>query len=100
MYENMVSVPVCPKCGKFMVFTFAFRSKEYACLPCGTTEEFLCEKIMVSAEEHEKKRKLWEKDLQKLGLLRGGALCAKCQDERSCDDCKATLAHKYEYWKE
>ncbi len=96
----MKTVPKCPVCGEGMVFTFAFPYMEYACLPCNQVDEFFPrnERIEVSDEEHDAKKKLWAADLNKIALLEGGAHCEKCDRAMSCDDCKKTLAHEYEFY--
>lgn len=105
--KNKIEVPKCPSCGEGMVFTFAFPRMEYACLPCNETDEFFPrnEMIEVSEKEHDKKKKLWSKDLEVIAF-RGGARCGKNHPENEvCKKCKLPKErakdtnYKFKFWK-
>ena len=91
-----ISVPVCPECGGMMVFTFAFIGQEYACLPCGRTEEFMTRKSEFPLKDHDALKKLWKDDLHWLALRKGGATCRE-HDQRGCKVC-APLDYKPKYY--
>ena len=93
--SKTIRAPRCPNCGEGMVYTFAFAFKEYACLPCGTTEEFICKKEEFNAEEIEKKKELWKKDLHVLGIKKGGGLCALGSE---CDICPDIENYQYKFY--
>ena len=92
---SKIRLPKCPNCGGGMVYTFAFRGQEYACLPCGKTEEFLCKKEEFDKEEIEKKKELWKKDLHILGVTKGRGHCALGSE---CDLCPDKENYKFEYY--
>lgn len=100
-------VPQCPNCKEGMVSTYVFPYKEFACLPCGTTDEFFPhnDTIEVDSKVHDNKRELWRNDLSVLGLRNGGK-CIKCSQglEGDCPECidRKNLArdpeYKFEYY--
>lgn len=89
-----VKVPQCPKCKGPMVYTYAFAKKEYACVACGTTEEFLCKKEEFDADEVESLKQKWSKDLHVIGITKGGGICAN----PNCDICPTIKEYKFEYY--
>lgn len=93
---EMVELPVCPSCNGPMIFTFAFRGKEFACLPCNETDEFFCmnDKRMFPKEEVEALREKWSDDLHRIGATYGGGTCTKAV-------CGICPPHPYEFkfWK-
>ena len=105
--NDEIEVPQCPNCGEGMVFTFSFPRKEYACLPCGKTDEFLPRnnRILVLEKEHNAKKKLWKKDLGVIAYRWGGATCGKCKNTpRGCRHCRelkigaADKNYKFEFY--
>lgn len=109
---SKIRVPKCPKCGQMMIFTFVFPYQEYACLPCGEKDEFLArnEMIEVSEKEHDKKKKLWGKDLEVLTwrLNGSGVNCGDCEkkiNEGDCETCRwgkeqaKNKDYKFEFYK-
>lgn len=88
-------LPRCPKCSECMVFTMCFPYKEYACLPCNTTEEFCCEKEEFSKKEHDKKKKKWGKEIHAIAIKNG----AECGVEGDCDLCDNQDNYKFKFWR-
>ena len=84
-----------------MVWTFAFKFKEYACLPCNRTDEFCIKNDIVERNVYymNAKKKRWSKDLGVIARRWGGAKC-DCRNG-SCDDCRRAKNKNYqfEYWK-
>jgi len=75
-----VNVPICPRCNGGMIETFAFPGKEWACLPCGTTDTFFSvnPRGKFGAYEHQQKKAAWADDLHYLGMTLGrSAICAR-----------------------
>ena len=96
-----IKYPKCPKCGQAMIFTFAFKFKEYACLPCNETDTFFIRNDKVERNKYymNAKKKKWGRDLNVIARRFGGAIC-DCGDG-SCNDCKQAKDENYqfEYWK-
>jgi len=98
----MSKYPICRMCGNAMVFTFAFRGCEYACLPCdNAVPMFNSLEQEERQESHMKaKKEKWSEELSIIGRRFGGGQCALC-DDRSCELCKKTDDENYtfKYWK-
>lgn len=98
----MRKYPICNMCGFAMVWTFAFRGCEYACLPCDNAVPMhngLDKEERQDSQMKAKKNK-WSEELSIIGRRFGGGQCALCED-RSCELCKKTDDKNYafKYWK-
>lgn len=82
-----VQIDVCA-CGAPVIFTFAFRGREFICLDCGRTYEFFGPEKVDStpelAERHAALKAEWVENAGAQLLCDGGyhADCAKCESRR------------------
>ena len=94
--------PKCPECGYAMVWTFSFRYKEWACLPCYVTAPMFhgFDKVWRNIKYMDAKKRLWQRDLSVIARTEGGATCAVCND-KTCKWCKDAdnKNYKFTYWK-
>lgn len=97
MSENLISLPICPDCFKPMIFCMAIPYKEYVCIPCGTSEEFSCNKSLFSREEHDTNKKLWADDIHALAI-RNGASCVLKHERKPCKICDDLENYQYQYY--
>lgn len=90
-----MEVPKCPTCKEGMVSTMSFPGKEYACLPCGTSDEFFCHNERIEVEDTiiEDKIEKWGDDMHVLGVTIGGGKCT-AEDCKLCADLD-NYVHKY-----
>ena len=97
--SETINRPKCPGCEEPMIFSFCVKYKEYVCIPCGTAEEFLCDKQAETTQEAEDKLKeKYKNDIQRLSFLHGGATCGNCNNSggNNCKKCK--VPEEFEYW--
>ena len=100
MKKNTEKYPQCHKCGQAMVWTFAFAFNEWACLPCNTKAPMFngLEKVKRNVYYMNRKRKLWEEELHKIAITKGGASCLKKEKGESCGVCD-NKDFKFKIWK-
>lgn len=90
-------LPLCPKCEKPMIFCMAIPFKEFVCIPCGTSEEFLCEKVDASIAEHDAKIELYKDDIHALACG-NGAMCNLTLEDKDCPICEQGDKYEYKYY--
>jgi len=92
--SKKIEVPECPECGRGMVWTFAFPYNEYACLPCGTMDEFCCRgsRIEVDKQANERKKVRWDEELHVIAI-RNGAECIR----KDCEWCGKDEDRQYKF---
>lgn len=86
MVNDIVRRPRCPNCNGIMVFTFSFPGQEYACVPCGTTEQFLCKREEFPGSEEDQLIMKWAADLIWIGIRWGGGTC-QAHNKSDCRTC-------------
>ena len=100
MSEAIINRPECPQCNNAMIFSFCIAYKEYICIPCGTSEEFLngLETTETTQKKEDALKKKYSADLDRLAFTLGGATCSKCNSSKgnNCKHCK--FPDEFKYW--
>jgi len=102
--EDYAEYPACPNCGNAMVFTMSFPYKEWACLPCGETDEFFPrnKEIWRNIKAMDSKKRKWREELSIIARHIGGGKCAVegCENG-SCELCRkaADKNYQFKFWK-
>lgn len=91
--DGTMPLPFCPTCKQAMVFCMAIPFKEFVCIPCGTSEEFFCEKFDSSIAEHDAKIELYKDDIHALACG-NGAMCNATLEDKECPIC---MQENYQY---
>ena len=92
-----MKLPICQECNKPMIFCFAIPYKEYICIPCNNSEQFICDKEECSAEEHKSKKDLYGDDIHALAM-RNGASCVLKHEGKPCKICDDLENYQYQYY--